>query len=176
MTADIDAVLSRLRERPECRDAVEVIEELAGRTEFVRGLLRDARQGCEEARAERDRLREACFEASKRLYGSLARHRDLDLDLVSYRHLLEASTILNVALDAALGESPVPTGPADSHIRQGMRSLADEWRRREADRRAQVWNTAENAAAADAYDACADEVEDLLAAPSHPTGEERTDG
>ena len=171
MTADIDAVLSRLRERPECRDAVEVIEELAGQTEFVRGLLRDARQGCEEARAERDRLREACFEASKRLYGSLARHRDLDLDLVSHRHLLGASTILNVALDAALGESPVPTGPADSHIRQGMRSLADEWRRREADRRAQVWNTAENAAAADAYDACADEVEDLLAAPSHPTGE-----
>ena len=111
MTADIDAVLSRLRERPECRDAVEVIEELAGRTEFVRGLLRDARQGCEEARAERDRLREACFEASKRLYGSLARHRDLDLDLVSYRHLLEASTILNVALDAALGESPVPDEP-----------------------------------------------------------------
>ena len=79
MAADIDAVLSRLRERPECRDAVEVIERLT---------------------AERDRLREACFEASKRLYGSLARHRDLDLDLVSYRHLLEASTILNVALDA----------------------------------------------------------------------------
>ena len=73
MTADIDAVLSRLRERPECRDAVEVIERLT---------------------AERDRLREACFEASKRLYGSLARHRDLDLDLVSYRHLLGASTIL----------------------------------------------------------------------------------
>ena len=90
MTADIDSVLSRLRERPECRDAVEVIERLT---------------------AERDRLREACFETSKRLYGSLARHRDLDLDLVSYRHLLEASTILNVALDAALGESPVPDEP-----------------------------------------------------------------
>ena len=40
MTADIDAVLSWLRERPECRDAVEVIERLT---------------------AERDRLREALW-------------------------------------------------------------------------------------------------------------------
>ena len=175
MTADIDAVLSRLRERPECRDAVEVIEELRrrkatddGAYEHVVGLyhaadeaLRVAERDLAALTAERDRLREAIR------WHRLAAEETVGVPTDDHKYYEP----FDHALWAALGESPVPTGPADSHIRQGMRSLADEWRRREADRRAQVWNTAENAAAADAYDACADEVEDLLAAPSHPTGE-----
>ena len=176
MTADIDAVLSRLRERPECRDAVEVIEELAGRTEFVRGLLRDARQGCEEARAERDRLREACFEASKRLYGSLARHRDLDLDLVSYRHLLEASTILNVALDAALGESPVPDEPTQTCCEWLPGTIG-------AETHCAHWHAADDpefagdhASAACCWCGDHEDGSGSCPGPSHPTGEERTDG
>ena len=189
MTADIDAVLSRLRERPECRDAVEVIEELRrrkatddGAYEHVVGLyhaadeaLRVAERDLAALTAERDRLREAAntlaaVRADAMWMARLARSSSWPGEM-AHRVEVAAERVLSL-----LGESPVPTGPADSHIRQGMRSLADEWRRREADRRAQVWNTAENAAAADAYDACADEVEDLLAAPSHPTGEERTDG
>lgn len=64
MTADIDAVLSRLRERPECRDAVEAIEELAGvsttgpRTRIDR-LLVEAHSEIERLTAEVERLREA---------------------------------------------------------------------------------------------------------------------
>lgn len=53
----------------------------------------------ERLSAENARLREACFEASLRLHGSLARHRDLDLDLVSYQYVTSASSLLNVALD-----------------------------------------------------------------------------
>lgn len=53
----------------------------------------------ERLSAENERLREACFEASLRLHGSLARHRDLDLDLVSYQYVTSASSLLNVALD-----------------------------------------------------------------------------
>ena len=173
MTADIDAVLSRLRERPECRDAVEVIERLT---------------------AERDRLREACFEASKRLYGSLARHRDLDLDLVSYRHLMEASTTLNVALDAALSEQterwleranadaqPGPKHAAPSRPRESM--IVDEVLAWIADGRTiQVWDPKiEGWTLATRQDRGSvrywiDLGGAFRIAPSHPTGEERTDG
>lgn len=66
MTADMDAVLSRLRERPECRDAVEVIERLAAeRDAFVRA--KESQVGrlearAQEAEAENERLRDALFD------------------------------------------------------------------------------------------------------------------
>ena len=85
MTADIDAVLSRLRERPECRDAVEAIEELAGRTEFVRGLLRDAARAARKARAERDRLRSQRDEARAELQRLTASAADLASEWESRR-------------------------------------------------------------------------------------------
>ena len=59
MTADIDTVLARLRERPECRDAVEVIERLT---------------------AERDRLREA-IETHRASEPADAHHYDEDVRL-----------------------------------------------------------------------------------------------
>ena len=155
MTADIDAVLSRLRERPECRDAVEVIERLT---------------------AERDRLREACFEASKRLYGSLARHRDLDLDLVSYRHLLEASTILNVALDAALGESPVPDEPTQTCCEWLPGTIGAETHCAHRHAADDPEFAGDRASAACCWCGDHEDGSGSCPGPSHPTGEERTDG
>ena len=118
MTADIDAVLSWLRERPECRDAVEVIERLrAKRDAFV--LAKEAQIGrlearAQEAEAERDRLREAldkdrlqafllAEERAVWLYGGCQGSEDSSMHATSAAMLAEALS--------ALGESPVPDEP-----------------------------------------------------------------
>ncbi len=87
--------------RTPCLSAAEMDEMMDdGVTGYVpiASLQHWAREAA-QARAENERLREACFEASLRLHGSLARHRDLDLDLVSYQYVTSASSLLNVALD-----------------------------------------------------------------------------
>ena len=91
MTADIDAVLSRLRERPECRDAVEVIERLT---------------------AERDRLREAsntlaAVRADAMWMARLARGSSWPGEMA---HQVETAADRVMSL---LGESPAPA--ASSH-------------------------------------------------------------
>lgn len=115
MTADIDAVLSRLRERPECRDAVEVIEELRrrkatddGAYEHVVGLyhaadeaLRVAERDLAALTAERDRLREAIRWHRLAAEASMGASIDDPENYEPFDH----------ALWAALGESPVPDEP-----------------------------------------------------------------
>ena len=152
MTADIDAVLSWLRERPECRDAVEVIERLrAERDAFV--LAKEAQIGrlearAQEAEAERDRLREAldkdrlqafllAEERAVWLYGGCQGSEDSSMHATSAAMLAEALS--------ALGESPVPDEPTAVGA---LRFRFNE------------------------DGSCDSQV----FAPSHPTGEERTDG
>ena len=128
MTADIDAVLSRLRERPECRDAVEVIERLTAENErmtemdeqryrFTVTLQNDTARLHDENRrltAERDRLREAldkdrlqafllAEERAVWLYGGCQGSEDSSMHATSAAMLAEALS--------ALGESPVPDEP-----------------------------------------------------------------
>ena len=136
MTADIDAVLSRLRERPECRDAVEVIEELRrrkatddGAYEHVVGLyhaadeaLRVAERDLAALTAERDRLREAAntlaaVRADAMWMARLARSSSWPGEM-AHRVEVAAERVLSL-----LGESPVPDEPTSDesfeHVRHG---------------------------------------------------------
>ena len=135
MTADIDAVLSRLRERPECRDAVEVIERLRGWKADALVVMADedrvwqaagrpgplgaSKSECviaeiERLTAERDRLREALDKDRLQAF-LLAEERAVWLyggcqgSEDSSMHATSAAMLAEAL--SALGESPVPDEP-----------------------------------------------------------------
>lgn len=144
MTADIDAVLSRLR--------TEIAQRMSARVDSRREqiltdrplpLLNDAVEVIERLTAERDRLREAL--------GDVAALADRGVAWSSFTR----QKVLDVCA-AALGESPVPDEPTAAP-KQVIAALI----------RAGIDNDTVSRVM------CAF---DKHAAPSHPTGEERTDG
>ena len=182
MTADIDAVLSRLRERPECRDAVEVIERLTAENErmtemdeqryrFTVTLQNDTARLHDENRrltAERDRLREAAnvlaaVRADAMWLARLARGSSWPGEM-AHRVEVAAERVLSL-----LGESPVPDEPRDERC-GGTLGRRPYWM------------------SPDQYDPCRCDLPaghdpspddpsghscEHVRAPSHPTGEER---
>ena len=145
MTADIDAVLSRLRERPECRDAVEVIERLT---------------------AERDRLREAIR------WHRLAAGETVGVPTDDHKYYEP----FDHALWAALGESPVPDEPTQTCCEWLPGTIG-------AETHCAHWHAADDpefagdrASAACCWCGDHEDGSGSCPGPSHPTGEERTDG
>ena len=154
MAADIDAVLSRLRERPECRDAVEVIERLT---------------------AERDRLREAAntlaaVRADAMWMARLARSSSWPGEM-AHRVEVAAERVLSL-----LGESPVPDEPTQTCCEWLPGTIG-------AETHCAHWHAADDpefagdrASAACCWCGDHEDGSGSCPGPSHPTGEERTDG
>ena len=200
MTADIDAVLSRLRERPECRDAVEVIERLTAENErmtemdeqryrFTVTLQNDTARLHDENRrltAERDRLREALAEVHEWALDAYHQGTDEEFEFAAsnggtYTCLStwEEADELLPRIAALLGESPVPDEPTSDGSTDADEILG--WVR--AARPIQVWDpkheawmlaTKQDRGSIQHWVRLGGSFR--LAAPSHPTGEERTDG
>ena len=177
MTADIDAVLSRLRERPECRDAVEVIEELRrrkatddGAYEHVVGLyhaadeaLRVAERDLAALTAERDRLREAIR------WHRLAAEETVGVPTDDHKYYEP----FDHALWAALGESPVPDEPTQTCCEWLPGTIG-------AETHCAHWHAADDpefagdrASAACCWCGDHEDGSGSCPGPSHPTGEER---